>query len=155
MCIRDRDNIIGDRYGRPVLAIKVQFAEKFKGIIHDSSASGNTIYLEPESIVFKGNKIASMEARVAGEEFKLLKEWSQIIRDNDKSLIDMSNILLRAEHSFTRSRYSNWIGGNPPIVENNPIVNLIGFSHPLLIWENKKKQAPKPCLLYTSDAADE
>ena len=139
-----QDNIIGDRYGRPVLAIKVQFAEKFKGIIHDSSASGNTIYLEPESIVFKGNKIASMEARVAGEEFKLLKEWSQIIRDNDKSLIDMSEILLKTEHALTRSRYSNWIGGYAPIVENNPIVNLIGFSHPLLIWENKKKEAPKP-----------
>ena len=139
-----QDTIIGDRYGRPVLAIKVQFAEKFKGIIHDSSASGNTIYLEPESIVFKGNKIASMEARVAGEEFKLLKEWSQIIRDNDKSLIDMSEILLKTEHALTRSRYSNWIGGYAPIVENNPIVNLIGFSHPLLIWENKKKEAPKP-----------
>jgi len=139
-----QDTIIGDRYGRPVLAIKVQFAEKFKGIIHDSSASGNTIYLEPESIVFKGNKIASMEARVAGEEFKLLKEWSQIISDNDKSLIDMSDILLRTENALTRSRYSNWIGGNAPIVENNPIVNLIGFSHPLLIWENKKKEAPKP-----------
>ena len=101
-----QDTIIGDRYGRPVLAIKVQFAEKFKGIIHDSSASGNTIYLEPESIVFKGNKIASMEARVAGEEFKLLKEWSQIIRDNDKSLIDMSDILLRTEQALTRSRLS-------------------------------------------------
>ena len=139
-----QDTIIGDRYGRPVLAIKVQFAEKFKGIIHDSSASGNTIYLEPESIVFKGNKIASMEARVAGEEFKLLKEWSQIIRDNEKSLFDMSEILLKTEHALTRSRYSNWIGGYAPIVENNPIVNLIGFSHPLLIWENKKKEAPKP-----------
>jgi DNA mismatch repair protein MutS2 len=139
-----QDTIIGDRYGRPVLAIKVQFAEKFKGIIHDSSASGNTIYLEPESIVFKGNKIASMEARVAGEEFKLLKEWSQIIHDNNKSLINMSEILLRTENALTRSRYSNWIGGNAPIVENNPIVSLIGFSHPLLIWENKKKEAPKP-----------
>ena len=139
-----QDTIIGDRYGRPVLAIKVQFAEKFKGIIHDSSSSGNTIYLEPESIVLKGNKIASLEARVAGEEFKLLKEWSQIIRDNDKSLINMSDILLRAELSLTRSRYSNWIGGKAPIVENNPIVSLIGFSHPLLIWENKKKEAFKP-----------
>ncbi len=139
-----QDNIIGDRYGRPVLAIKVQYAEKFKGIIHDSSASGNTVYLEPESVVSKGNKIASMEASIAGEEFKLLKEWSQIIRDNDKSLLDMSDILLRAEHSLTRSRYSNWIGGKSPIINNNPVVSLMGFSHPLLIWEHKKKEAPKP-----------
>ncbi len=139
-----QDTTIGDRYGRPVLAIKVQFAEKFKGIIHDSSSSGNTIYLEPESIVLKGNNIASIEAKVAGEEFKLLKEWSQIISDNKKSLIDMADILLRTEQSLTRSRYSNWIGGNAPILDNNPMVNLIGFSHPFLIWEYKKKGALKP-----------
>ncbi len=139
-----QDTTIGDRFGRPVLAVKVNFAERFKGIIHDSSASGNTIYLEPESIVLKGNKIASIEAKVSGEEFKLLKEWSQIICDNYKSLIDMSAILLRTELALIRSRYSNWIGGNAPVVENNPIVTLIGFSHPLMIWENKKKGASKP-----------
>ena len=122
-----QDTTIGDRYGRPVIALKVQYAEKFKGIIHDSSSSGNTIYLEPESIVLKGNKIASVEAKIAGEEFKLLKEWSQIISDNDKSLIDMSDILLRIERALIRSRYSNWIGGHAPIIENNPIVTLIGF----------------------------
>ncbi len=138
-----QDTTIGDRYGRPVLAVKVQFVDKFKGIIHDSSSSGNTLYLEPESIVLKGNIIASLEAKVAGEEFKLLKEWSQIICDNDETLIAMSDILLRIEQALTRSRYSNWIGGNAPIIENDPIVNLIGFSHPLLIWENKKKGAPK------------
>ena len=139
-----QDNTIGDRYGRPVLAIKIQFAEKLKGIIHDSSSSGNTIYLEPEVIVLKGNKIASLEARVAREEFKLLKEWSQIISDNGRGLFDMAKILLRAEHALTRSRYSNWIEGNAPIFEKNPVVSLIGFSHPLLIWENKKKGASFP-----------
>ena len=56
----------------------------------------------------------------------------------------MSDILLRTEKALTRSRYSNWIGGNAPIFENNPIVTLIGFSHPLLIWENIKNGAPKP-----------
>ena len=139
-----QDTTIGDRYGRPVLAIKVQYAEKFKGIIHDCSSSGNTIYLEPESLVLKGNKIASLEARVAGEEFKLLKKWAQIISDNNTSLVDMAEILLRVENALTRSRYSNWIEGNAPILEKNPIVSLIGFYHPLLIWENKKKGASFP-----------
>ena len=139
-----QDTIIGDRYGRPVVAVKVNYADKFKGIIHDSSSSGNTIYFEPESIVTKGNKIASLEARVTAEEFKLLQKWSQVISDNSESLIEMASILLRLENALTRSRYSKWIGGKTPVFEKNPIISLIGFSHPLLIWEHKKKGAPNP-----------
>ncbi len=141
-CIQD--TTIGDRFGRPVLAIKVQFVDKFKGIIHDSSSSGNTIYFEPENVVSQGNKIASLEAMVTGEEFKLLQKWSQIISDNSHNLIAMAGILLRLENALTRARYSKWIGGKIPIFEKNPIVSLIGFSHPLLIWENKKKGASVP-----------
>jgi len=139
-----QDTTIGDRYGRPVLALKVNYVEKFKGIIHDSSSSGNTVYFEPESVVTKGNKIASLEARITAEKFKLLKKWSQVISDNSENLIEMASILLRLENALTRSRYSKWIGGKTPIFEKNPIVSLIGFSHPLLIWENKKKGAPPP-----------
>ncbi len=139
-----QDTIIGDRYGRPVLAVKVNYVDKFKGIIHDSSSSGNTVYFEPESVVAKGNKIASSEARVTAEEFKLLQQWSQVISDNSESLIAMASILLRLENALTRSRYSKWIGGKTPIFEKNPIISLVGFSHPLLIWENKKKAAPLP-----------
>ena len=88
--------------------------DRFKGIIHDSSSSGNTVYFEPESVVNKGNKIASLEARITSEEFKLLKQWSQIISDNSENLIEMASILLRLENALTRSRYSKWIGGKTP-----------------------------------------
>jgi len=139
-----QDTTIGDRYGRPVLAVKVNYVDKFKGIIHDSSSSGNTVYFEPESVVNKGNKIASLEARITAEEFKLLKKWSQVVSDNSENLIEMASILLRLENALTRSRYSKWIGGKTPTFEKNPIISLIGFSHPLLIWEHKKKGAPPP-----------
>ncbi len=139
-----QDTTIGDRYGRPVLAVKVNYVDKFKGIIHDSSSSGNTVYFEPESVVNKGNKIASLEARITAEEFKLLKKWSQVVSDNSESLIEMASILLRLENALTRSRYSKWIGGKTPTFDKNPIISIIGFSHPLLIWEHKKKGAPPP-----------
>ncbi len=139
-----QDTIIGDRYGRPVVAVKVNYIDKFKGIIHDSSSSGNTVYFEPDSVVTQGNKIASLEARVTAEEFKLLQKWSEVISANSENLIAMASILLRLENAFTRSRYSKWIGGKIPIFEKNPVLSLIGFSHPLLIWENKKKGAPPP-----------
>jgi len=139
-----QDTTIGDRYGRPVLAVKVNYVDKFKGIIHDSSSSGNTVYFEPDSAVTKGNKIASLEAKITAEEFTLLQKWSQVVCDNSDNLIAMSSILLRLENALTRSRYSQWIGGKTPIIEKNPIVSLVGFSHPLLIWENKKKGASPP-----------
>ncbi len=139
-----QDTTIGDRYGRPVLAVKVNYVNKFKGIIHDSSSSGNTVYFEPDSLVTRGNKIASLEARITAEEFKLLKKWSQVVSDNSENLIEMASILLRLENALTRSRYSKWIGGKTPTFEKNPIISLIGFSHPLLIWEHKKKGAPPP-----------
>jgi DNA mismatch repair protein MutS2 len=139
-----QDNTIGDRYSRPVLAVKVNYVDKFKGIIHDSSSSGNTVYFEPDSVVTKGNKIASLEARITVEEFKLLKKWSQVVSDNSENLIEMTTILLRLENALTRSRYSRWIGGKTPKFQKNPIISLIGFSHPLLIWEHKKKGAPPP-----------
>ena len=139
-----QDAIIGDRYGRPVIAVKVNYINKIKGILHDSSSSGNTIFVEPDVIASKGNKIASLNAKINNEEFKLLKKWSSLIAENHKTLLLNSNILLRIENSLTRSRYSTWINGLPPKFSNNNQLTITGFSHPLLIWENKKKNSIKP-----------
>ena len=103
--------------------MKVNYVDKFKGIIHDSSSSGNTVYFEPESVVTKGNKIASLEARITAEEFKLLKKWSHVVSDNSENLNEMASILLRLENALTRSRYSKWIGGKTPTFEKNPIIS--------------------------------
>ncbi len=135
-----QDSIIGDRFGRPVLAIKVNFINKFKGIIHDASSSGNTIFIEPEEVVNKGNKIGALNAKIAKEEYKLLKQWAELISSNRDSLILTSDILLRIENALTRSRYSKWIKGKPPsFVKDN--IQIIGFSHPILFWENKKNDS--------------
>ena len=136
-----QDSIIGDRFGRPVLAIKVNYINKFKGIIHDSSASGNTVFIEPEAVVNKGNKIAAIKAKILNEEFKLLKEWANLIAENRDSLFLTSNILLKIENALTRARYSSWIKGYPPNIESNFNIKITGFTHPLLFWENEKNKA--------------
>ena len=139
-----QDSIIGDRYGRPVLAIKINYIEKFKGIIHDSSASGNTIFLEPHSVVLKGNKIASIKAKILKEEHILLKDWSKLISENGKTLQLNSAILLKLENALTRSRYSIWIKGKEPKFEQNINVHIKGFKHPVLIWESLQNNLKIP-----------
>ena len=138
-----QDAIISERVGRPVLSIKVNFINKFKGIIHDSSSSGNTIFIEPEAVVSKGNKIASCKAKIANEEFKLLKSWSNLIAGNRDTLFLLSNILLSIENAHTRARYSKWIKGHPPKFVNDLIIQITGFTHPLLLWENKNNHSHK------------
>ena len=133
-----QDSIIGERFGRPVLAIKVNYINKLKGIIHDSSSSGNTIYIEPEAVVSQGNKIAALKAKIANEEYKLLKQWANNISENRDSLILNSDILLKLENALTRSRYSHWIKGRPPVFVNDLSLKINGFTHPLLHWEKKK-----------------
>ena len=139
-----QDTIVSDRYGRPVLPIKINYISKVRGIIHDSSSSGNTIFVEPESIISKGNQIASVNAKISSEEYKLLTEWSKIIKDNEASLLSNSEILLQIENALTRSRYSDWIKGNPPDFDKDFTIDISGFTHPLLIWEFKKNDAIKP-----------
>ncbi len=148
-----QDKIIGDRLGRPVLAIKVNYINKIKGIIHDASSSGNTIFIEPDGVVSKGNKIASLNAKIANEEFKLLKKWSNLIADNRNSLISMTEILLVIENALTRSRYSSWINGKPPQLVKTLKIRIKGFAHPLLIWNNKKNDSliPKPIDFYINE----
>jgi len=138
-----QDAIISERVGRPVLSIKVNFINKFKGIIHDSSSSGNTIFIEPEAVVSKGNKIASYKAKIANEEFKLLKSWANLISGNRDTLLLLSNILLSIENAHTRARYSRWIKGHPPKFVSDLNIQITGFIHPLLLWENKNNHSNK------------
>ncbi len=139
-----QDSTIGDRSGRPVLAIKINYINKIKGIVHDSSSSGNTFFIEPEVIVAKGNKISTLLAKISFEEFKLLRKWSKIIAENYTSLLLNSNILLTIEKALTRSRYSHWIQGNPPRFTTNSKIEINGYVHPLLIWESKRNNLQNP-----------
>ena len=84
------DNVEIKLYLLSVL-VQVDSPEKANTIIEEMKLRKD---LEPEDLVLIGNKIASLQARVAGEEFKLLKEWSQVISDNNFSLISMSEISL-------------------------------------------------------------
>lgn len=138
-----QDAIISERLGRPVLAIKVNFINKFKGIIHDSSSSGNTIFIEPEAVVAKGNQIASCKAKIANEEFKLLKSWANLISENRDNLFLLSDILLSIENAHTRARYSKWIKGRPPKFVSDLNIQITGFTHPLLLWEKKSNSSHK------------
>ena len=72
--------------GRPVIALKTGSRDQLSGGVHDSSASGNTIFLEPQVVISLGNKIAELQTNISKEDQRLLSIWSQLVGENFNSI---------------------------------------------------------------------
>jgi len=133
-----QDNIVSERYGRPVLAFKAGTTDQIKGMVHDSSSSGNTIYVEPQVVISIGNRLAQIDSEISNEERRLLAAWSKEVGINSDVIDHLVDILLQIEFALARARYSKWINGVPAILEegDNTLFEIKDFRHPLLIWND-------------------
>ena len=68
-----QDSVIAQRHGRPVLAVKAGAVAQVAGQVHDSSASGSTVFVEPRSVLTIGNRLTDLEGRIREEERKVLR----------------------------------------------------------------------------------
>ena len=133
-----QDNIVSERYGRPVLAFKAGTTDQIKGMVHDSSSSGNTIYIEPQVVISIGNRLAQIDSKIQDEERRLLAAWSKEVGINSNVIDHLVGILLQIEFALARARYSKWINGVPAILEegDNTLFEIQDFRHPLLLWND-------------------
>ncbi len=133
-----QDNIVSERYGRPVLAFKAGTSDQIKGMVHDSSASGNTIFVEPQAVILIGNRLAQIDSQISDEERRLLANWSNQVGMNTNVITHLGEILLEIEFSLARARYSKWLDGVPAILEEdeNTFFKINDFRHPLLVWND-------------------
>ena len=143
-----QDNIISERYGRPVLAFKAGTSDQMKGMVHDSSASGNTIYVEPQVVISIGNRLAKIDSEISDEERRLLANWSKEVGFNADVIAHLGEILLQIEFALSRARYSKWLNGVPAILDEkeNTLFEIKDFRHPLLVWNDfhEKKNTVVP-----------
>jgi len=143
-----QDNIVSERYGRPVLAFKAGTTDQIKGMVHDSSASGNTIYVEPQAVISLGNRLAKIDSEISDEERRLLAHWSKEVGINARAIAHLGEILLQIEFSLARARYSKWLNGVPAILEEeeHTLFEIKDFRHPVLVWNDfhEKKNTVVP-----------
>ena len=116
-----QDSVVAERNGRPVLAVKVGAASQLAGLVHDSSASGSTVFLEPQAVIPLGNRIRDLEGQERELEQAVLKELSQLVGADSEALGVVQTVLLRLETALARARYSAWIGGLSPELSANPL----------------------------------
>ena len=71
--------MVAERNGRPVLAVKAGAGSQLPGLVHDSSASGNTVFIEPQAVIPLGNRIRQLEGEEREAERAVLQDLSALV----------------------------------------------------------------------------
>jgi len=127
-----QEQIITMRDGRYVLPVKSESRSQVRGIIHDQSASGATVFIEPLVIVEMNNRLRELEMNERREIERILQELSQVVALDAHYCILAVELLAELDLQFAKARYSQAIKGNPAQLSDDGVLRLIEARHPLL-----------------------
>ncbi|MEA5514963.1 endonuclease MutS2 [Nodularia sp. UHCC 0506] len=150
-----QEQIITQRGDRYVIPVKAPQKDAIPGIVHDTSTSGATLYVEPNSIVPFGNQLRQTIRREQTEEEIIRRLLTQKVAEVKPDLERLLAIVTTLDLATARARYSFWLGANPPRFinrEDNEIITLRQLRHPLLVWQQQHEhgQAVVPVDLFIS-----
>ncbi len=125
-----QESFTTERGGRPVLAVKASSRSAVPGIVHDTSGSGQTLFIEPLELVEASNRVRELAAEEAEEEARILRALSRLVGDERAALDDLTAALAELDLALARAALSRaWDGCR---VEPAEQVNLRAARHPLL-----------------------
>ncbi len=123
------------REGRPVLPVRVDARQRVRGIVHDVSSSGTTVFIEPAEVVEVGNRLRLAQTELTREIERLLRELCESARACRLELEGMGATLEALDVALARGRLSRKSLGVAPDVSPDAELDLRGFRHPLLLLE--------------------
>lgn len=141
------------RDGRPVVPVAPAMKRRIKGIVHDESSTGKTVFIEPTEVVEANNRIRELEADERREIIVILTEFSKLVRPHVDDIIYAYQLLAEIDFIRARAEFARLTSAIEPDVNAGPVVDWITARHPLL-WLSLKKQ-DKPIvpldIMLTSD----
>jgi DNA mismatch repair protein MutS2 len=138
-----QEQLITQRGDRFVIPVKAPQKDAIPGIVHDTSTSGATLYVEPNSIVPLGNQLRQIIRREQAEEEAVRRVLTELVAAVKPDLERLLAIATTLDLAVARSRYSYWLGANPPRFiqrEDREIITLRNLRHPLLVWQQQHEQ---------------
>ncbi|OGI03827.1 MAG: hypothetical protein A2Y25_07370 [Candidatus Melainabacteria bacterium GWF2_37_15] len=120
----------GDRY---VIPVKVEHKAHVPGIVHDMSASGATVFIEPQSIVQLNNKLKEIELQIEAEIRRILAELSAKIAKYTYELALTLDLLTEIDFIFAKAKYSVSIKAIEPEINTDKFISLKNVRHPVLL----------------------
>lgn len=131
----------GDRY---VIPVKAEHKGHVPGLIHDQSSSGQTLYIEPISLVNLNNEIKELLLKEKAEIERILRELSGKVTDNYEAVKRDADIIYYLDGVFARAKYADSIQALKPEIREDGTFNLISARHPLI---EQKKVVPSTIYL--------
>ena len=138
----DKDVAPTIRDGRLVIPIAPGLKRKIKGIVHDESASGRTVFIEPSEVVEANNRIRELEASERREIIRILTEITKEIRPHVKDILQSYRFLAIIDFIRAKAEFAEQTNAIEPTVENYPHIDWIRAIHPLL-QQSLEKQGKK------------
>lgn len=133
------------RDGRLVIPVVPTMKRKIKGIVHDESASGKTLFIEPTEVVEANNRVRELEAEERREVIRILTEMAKVIRPHVPQILDSYKLLAQVDMLRAKTELAKLIDGIEPEVGKYPHIDWIGATHPLLrlsLQKQGKKVVP-------------
>ena len=127
-----QEKIITQRNDRYVIAVKTDFKGLIKGIEHDRSATGSTVYIEPLNVVSLNNKLREYEAREREEIRKILLRLTELVKTKKEEILEIKEILERLDFIDAKTTYSVNKKCIVPKIINKEYLKLVEARHPLI-----------------------
>ena len=134
-----QDALITMRNGRYCLPVKAEYRSTFKGMIHDQSATGSTLFIEPMAIVKLNNELRELALKEQEEIERILAELSNLIGEHTEELKVNLDILTHLDFVFAKANLSKQMRASVPDFNEDGIVEIKKGRHPLI---DSKKVVP-------------
>jgi DNA mismatch repair protein MutS2 len=142
--------LITQRDGRYVIPVRADFKGRVDGVVHDQSASGATVYIEPLSIVEKNNKYRELQLDERDEEYRILSALTASVAEHIPALEEMLLALADIDIAFAKAKYAEALDASEPKLiplstgrkkqtadrPPSPVIHLLEARHPLLDQES-------------------
>ena len=134
-----QDNIVTQRGDRFVIPVRNEYRGMVKGIVHDTSSSGQTVFIEPAEIVEMNNKIRQLKIDETREVERILRAFTAKVGSISAQILTNSDILAALDVIFARAIFSDRFDCNPPLLNDKGYIKIINGRHPLI---EKSKVVP-------------
>ena len=131
------------RNGRMVIPLIDTHRRKMKGLIHGESATRQTAYVEPAEVVELNNDLRELEMAEQREIFRILLQYSNLLRPRLPQLMDAYWFLARIDFIRAKARVALDMNASMPLVENRPLIGWLEAYHPLLYMQRRKERGDK------------
>ncbi|MBC1499893.1 endonuclease MutS2 [Listeria weihenstephanensis] len=126
------DSVITIRNDRYVIPVKQEYKNHYGGIVHDQSASGQTLFIEPQSVVDMNNERRTLQAKEKQEIERILAEVSAVLAEFIHEIRQNTYVLARFDFIFAKARFGKSMKGITPRINQDGVVKLLSARHPLI-----------------------